>query len=168
MSVNQSLGQGKSCFSNRLTTTRRNKRVSFPGAVDNSVDNLRGFYSYLSKLENTGKFKNYRIPIVRDENNNIVYKYKLEQGVSNQFIALELLEKKGFDIEIVKEAKEICRNLSVNNFKNRSYNEDVKKASEQLLGLGIKNVIITLGDKGAYFANSQESFHVDVLFGSCM
>ena len=41
--------------------------------------------------------------------------------------------------------------------------EDAKKASEKLLQIGIKNVIITLGDKGAYFANSEESFHVNAL-----
>ena len=41
--------------------------------------------------------------------------------------------------------------------------EDAKKASEKLLQTGIKNVIITLGDKGAYFANNEESFHVNAL-----
>ena len=92
----------------------------------NSISIITSHYSYLSKLETTGKYRNYKIPITRDAENNIVYKYKLEQGVSNQFIALELLEKKGFDIEIVKEAKDICKNLSGNNFKNRSFTEDVR------------------------------------------
>ena len=41
--------------------------------------------------------------------------------------------------------------------------QDAKKASEKLLQLGIKNVIITLGDKGAYFANNEESFHVNAM-----
>jgi len=41
--------------------------------------------------------------------------------------------------------------------------EDAKKASQQLLQLGIKNVIITLGGKGAYFANNEESFHVNAM-----
>ena len=41
--------------------------------------------------------------------------------------------------------------------------EDAKKASEKLLQIGIKNVIITLGDKGAYFANNEENFHVNAL-----
>ena len=36
--------------------------------------------------------------------------------------------------------------------------EDAKKAANQLLERGIKNVIITLGDKGAYFANRTDSF----------
>ena len=34
------------------------------------------------------------------------------------------------------------------------------KAGHQLLDRGIKNVIITLGEKGAYFANEKENFHV--------
>ena len=38
---------------------------------------------------------------------------------------------------------------------------DAKKAASQLLDKGIKNVIITLGDKGAYFANKKENFQVD-------
>ena len=41
--------------------------------------------------------------------------------------------------------------------------DDAKKASQQLLQLGIKNVIITLGHKGAYFANNEESFHVNAM-----
>jgi len=41
--------------------------------------------------------------------------------------------------------------------------DDAKTASQQLLQRGIKNVIITLGDKGAYFANNKESFHVNAM-----
>ena len=74
----------------------------------NNITILTTHYSYLSKLEETGKFKNYKIPITRDEDNNIKYLYKLEQGVSNQYIALELLNDKGFDKDIVKEAELVC------------------------------------------------------------
>ena len=41
--------------------------------------------------------------------------------------------------------------------------EDAKKASDKLLQLGTKNIIITLGEKGAFFANDTESFHVPVV-----
>jgi ribokinase len=41
--------------------------------------------------------------------------------------------------------------------------EDAKKASDKLLQLGIKNIIITLGEKGAFFANDTKSFHVPVV-----
>ena len=36
--------------------------------------------------------------------------------------------------------------------------DDARKAASILLDMGIKNVIITLGEKGAYFANSNETF----------
>ena len=36
--------------------------------------------------------------------------------------------------------------------------EDASKAAKTLLHMGIKNVIITLGEKGAYFANMNENF----------
>ena len=36
--------------------------------------------------------------------------------------------------------------------------DDASKAASKLLKMGIKNVIITLGEKGAYFANTNETF----------
>ena len=39
--------------------------------------------------------------------------------------------------------------------------EDAKNAANLLPDRGIKNVIITLGEKGAYFANKDENFHVE-------
>ena len=36
--------------------------------------------------------------------------------------------------------------------------EDAKKAANQLIDKGVKNVIITLGEKGAYFANEKQNF----------
>ena len=36
--------------------------------------------------------------------------------------------------------------------------DDASKAAKTLLDMGIKNVIITLGEKGAYFANANETF----------
>ena len=39
--------------------------------------------------------------------------------------------------------------------------EDVKKAANQLMDKGIRNVIITLGEKGVYFANNKENFFMN-------
>jgi len=80
----------------------------------NNICLITSHYSYLTNLEKEGKFKNYKIPISRDKANNIVYNYKLVQGISNQFIALELLEKKGFDKEIIKKAQKINNEISEN------------------------------------------------------
>lgn len=40
---------------------------------------------------------------------------------------------------------------------------DAKKASDQFLAWGIKNIIITMGEKGAYFANKEKQFHVPII-----
>ena len=39
--------------------------------------------------------------------------------------------------------------------------EDIKNAAYELLKKGIKNVIITLGEKGIYFANRDENFFLE-------
>ena len=39
--------------------------------------------------------------------------------------------------------------------------KDIEIASEEFLKKGIKNVIITLGEKGCYFANEKENFFID-------
>jgi len=88
-------------------------------SYSNNISIITSHYTYLSKLEQTSRFKNYHIPIERDVNNNIVYKYKLLPGVSNQFIALELLESKGFDKDIVLEAKQVCNHLCMENIKKK-------------------------------------------------
>ena len=60
-------------------------------------------YIYLTKLHKTGRFINYKMNITR-ENDNIIYPYKLVNGVSKQYIALDLLAKNGFDADIINEA----------------------------------------------------------------
>ena len=38
---------------------------------------------------------------------------------------------------------------------------DIKNAGQELLKKGVKNVIITLGEKGVYFANKEQNFFLD-------
>ena len=65
-------------------------------------------FNYLTKLEKTtkGKFKNYRV-IINRKDKNIIFKYKISKGISNDFIALDLLEKRDFNKEIIKNAQNI-------------------------------------------------------------
>jgi len=98
------------------------------GNYKNSIALVTSHYSYLSKLEDSNRFVNYKIPIDRDKDNNIVYKYKLVRGISDQFIALELLEKKGFDKRLVKRAQDICRDISYKN-KNIKLRKRQKKTN---------------------------------------
>ena len=41
--------------------------------------------------------------------------------------------------------------------------EDIKEAGKEFLSKGVKNIVITLGSRGVYFANSNESFFIDAL-----
>ena len=76
------------------------------GKYNNSISMITTHYNYLTKLEKTGLFKNYKI-VVEKENNKIKYPYKIEDGASKQHIALELLYNKGFDKEIINRAIDI-------------------------------------------------------------
>jgi DNA mismatch repair ATPase MutS len=80
----------------------------------NSISVITTHFTYLTNLENDSKFKNYKIPIKRDNEDNIIYPYKLKSGVSDQYIALELLRNKGFDNDLVDNAEIICKNLNLN------------------------------------------------------
>ena len=75
-------------------------------SFDNNMTLITTHYSKLSKLEKTtnNKFKNYKFEINRNNNNDILYNYKLQSGISNQNIALELLKKNEFDINIINDA----------------------------------------------------------------
>ena len=41
--------------------------------------------------------------------------------------------------------------------------QDVKNAANEFLKKGVKNIIITLGEKGVYFANKNEEYFIDAL-----
>ena len=45
--------------------------------------------------------------------------------------------------------------------KNIETNKDIEEAANDLLKKGISNIVITLGSKGVYFANSKEQYYVD-------
>ena len=51
------------------------------------------------------KIKNYKFSVDYDKDNNILFNYVLEKGVSYQYIALELLKNNGFDEKIIKDKK---------------------------------------------------------------
>jgi DNA mismatch repair protein MutS len=102
-------------------------------SYNNSVSIITTHFSYLTKLENDKQFKNYKIPITRDTDENIVYPYKITPGISNQYIALELLRNKGFNNDLVDNAENICKNLSLNNYSNS--NQDSKINNKEQLKL---------------------------------
>ena len=51
------------------------------------------FHELTKPCDELNKFKRYRIPFIRNSNGEIQYTYQLEEGVSEQNIALEMLQK---------------------------------------------------------------------------
>jgi len=60
----------------------------------NNIIIVTTHYNKLTKLEKKCNFVNYNFKINRDKNKNIIYTYKLLKGISNDKIALELLDNK--------------------------------------------------------------------------
>jgi DNA mismatch repair ATPase MutS len=122
-----------------FSSTNPNEGVSGAYAIadklsqfKNNVCLITSHYSHLTNLEKEGKFKNYKIPISRDKQNNIIYNYKLMHGISNQYIALELLERKGFDKDIVRKAQQISRELC-DNMENVRPKRKLKKKKKPIV-----------------------------------
>ena len=97
---------------------------------DNSVSIITTHFNYLTNLEKGGKYKNYKIPISRNAENEIVYPYQLECGASDQHIALELLKKKGFDAGLVEDALTICDTLKKINSNDSDKANELDDADE--------------------------------------
>lgn len=73
------------------------------------------FYA-LTDLEHDipGCYKNYKVSITKDADGTIKFPYRLEPGVADQSIALELLATEGFDKEILEAAKFAADNKLAN------------------------------------------------------
>lgn len=78
----------------------------------NSQSIVTTHYTELTDLERSSKrkFVNYRFKIDRIDG-KIKFPYKIEKGISTEYIALELLKENQFDPEIVQRAKERLKSL---------------------------------------------------------
>lgn len=75
-------------------------------------------YTELTNLEKeNNKIYNYKFDIKRDISNNIKFNYKIKKGISNQYIALDLLKKNNFDSDIIEHAIKVSKNIKLNNRK---------------------------------------------------
>ncbi len=85
----------------------------------NTLSMTTTHYSDLEILERdtNGRFENYRFEVTYDENREILFNYKLNRGVSRQYIALDLLKKNGFDDDLIETAIEMSKKVSVVNEK---------------------------------------------------
>jgi DNA mismatch repair ATPase MutS len=74
-------------------------------------------YQYLCLLaKRTGLYRNYRMPVRfahgrQSPAKEIIYPYRLQRGVCDQFIALDLLRKHKFDPELLRDAEDVKEEL---------------------------------------------------------
>lgn len=69
----------------------------------NSVALITTHYTNLSTFKDD-QFTYFKFNITRDDKDEIVYTYKMKKGISNDYIALELLKKNGFEERIINDA----------------------------------------------------------------
>ena len=99
------------------------KKIS---SFSNTLSITTTHYTDLEILEKdtNGKIKNYKFEVEHDKNNEIIFNYILKEGVSRQYIALELLKKNGFDDDVIENALEICKKIKEN--KLIFFNDNIK------------------------------------------
>lgn len=73
---------------------------------------LTTHYLYLTKLSKEGLYRNLKVDIERDENDDIHFPYTISKGVSRERIALELMKRDNFAPELVECALKIKTSLS--------------------------------------------------------
>jgi tetratricopeptide (TPR) repeat protein len=85
--------------------------MNYMGRYDNALNILATHFPKIMLLEDKEKdkgFANYQVYITRESpEKKINFTYKVIPGKSNQTIAIELLEEKGYDMSILKDAREI-------------------------------------------------------------
>ena len=115
-------------------------------SFDNSICLISTHFSKLSeKCENENTYKNFHFSIDYDDNNKIRKSYTLKEGRTKQHIALEMLEEKGFDNDLVKNAKDMYKYLidettpsKSSNNKNQSSKKLTKKNRSKVKQKGNK------------------------------
>ena len=109
------------------------KKIS---SFSNTLSITTTHYTDLEILEKdtNGKIKNYKFEVEHDNNNEIIFNYILKEGVSRQYIALELLKKNGFDDDVIENALEICKKIKENKlvFFNNKQDKKIKKKTKKI------------------------------------
>ena len=78
------------------------------GQFPNSMCMVPTHFPLLTQLETeTTTFCNYKVSVNQFRDGSIGYPYKLEHGISNQHVALDILRNQGFDSNLVEEARSI-------------------------------------------------------------
>lgn len=80
------------------------------GLFKNNVCMMATPFSMLTKLEqDTLHFINYKVAVDPQQDGTIRYPYKLERGISDQHVAIDILQAQGFTNTILQEARDLVR-----------------------------------------------------------
>lgn len=82
------------------------------GLLKNCTTVIATHFEYLTKLESMPEisYKNYKVTVRINEDASLSYPFKLEPGISNQHIAIDVLRSQGYESEILQEAERILHN----------------------------------------------------------
>jgi len=77
--------------------------------LDNTIAIFATHFKVLTELEQVtnGVVENRKVTVFKNEDGTFTYPYKLEKGITDQAIALDLLELEGFDADILQAAHEV-------------------------------------------------------------
>jgi len=117
--------------------------------IDNNLDTIKNSKIFLTQLEISTDITMYALKKAKDFNCITILNPAPACNIDNR--DFKLID---FFTPNEKEA-EFYLNKKIEN------EEDIKQAAKDLLNLGIKNVIITLGEKGAFFKNDKEEYFLD-------
>lgn len=86
--------------------------VKHIGKFENNISIVATHFPLLTQLEKEAEvFANYKVSVNVDDT-GIHYPFKLEKGLSNQHVALDILKQEGYDCTIVNEASEILTSVA--------------------------------------------------------
>jgi DNA mismatch repair protein MutS len=78
------------------------------GNIPRNIAIVATHFDMLTQLEAlTGNYANYHVSVERLRSGDIIYPFKLERGISDQHVALDILKAQGFQGSIVQDAQDI-------------------------------------------------------------
>jgi DNA mismatch repair ATPase MutS len=80
------------------------------GKIKNSLTLITTHFNYLTKLSKTNNYINYKFEVEK-VNDQIIKSYKMSEGISKQYLALDMLEKNGYNSDMIHEARTIFQEL---------------------------------------------------------
>ena len=136
----------------------------------NAINIIAGAAGYLQNEDidkNLEAIKKSKIFLTQMETPNLTTMYALKKAKENNCLTIlnpapaRKIQKEDFALLDFFTPNETEAEFYLN--KKIETKEDIKNAAKDFLNMGVKNIIITLGSKGVYFANSDESFFIEAL-----